>query len=211
VNTAFFHTLVNWPKSFITGTDLRVIIPGTDDHRKALVKRAVHEGYLERVKRDLYLIRTIHNKPLPNSFELAQLVYGPSYISFESALSFYGWIPEAVPVVCSASIKQSKNFKTRFSLFSFEKIPNSAFSLSLSWRAEGNANYLMADPWKAIADIIYFRQKKWDSANALMDDLRIEHDSILQSDRTVLEFLLEEYPHQKVRQTLKKISKSIPE
>jgi predicted transcriptional regulator of viral defense system len=209
MNNDFLYRLINWPKYFITGTDLRIVIPGTDDIRKAIVKRAVHEGYLERLKRDLYLIRNINNTALVNAFEIAQLVYGPSYISFESALSYYGWIPESVPVICSATVKQSKIFNTNFAAFSFEKIPNIAFSYGLTQIKDQNSKYLIADPWKAIADMIYLRKKKWRNLTELMEDLRIESDSILQSNTELLNVLSKVYPHKLVRQVLKNIAISI--
>ena len=129
MNEVFLNKLVGWPTYFITGTDLKIIIPGSDHSRKAIIKRSVHEGYLERLKRDLYIIQNIPNKPLINAFEIAQHIHGPSYISFESALSYHGWIPEAVHVISSATSKRSKEFNTNIATFSYEKIPSKIFAL----------------------------------------------------------------------------------
>jgi len=205
----FLHKLINWPKYFITGTDLRFVLPGTDNTRKAIIKRAIHEGYLQRLKRDLYLIKNIDNKALINSFEISQFIYGPSYISLESALSNHGWIPEAVPVICSATIKKTKTFNTSIASFSFEKVPNKIFSLGVAQVEENNSYFLIAAPWKAIADMIYCRKKHWKNVSELMGDLRIEFDSISQSDFDLLATLSEEYPHKLTRTVLNNIRKSI--
>lgn len=209
MNSNLLKQLVNWPKYYISGTDLKVILPGTDHSRKAIIKRAVHEGYLVRLKRDYYIINNIANKPSINEFELAQLIYGPSYISFESALSYHGWIPEKVTVICSATIKQTKTFNTPIATFSFEKIPNKVFSLGVTQIKEKKSNYFMANPWKAIADMIYCREKRWDTITDLMGDLRIEVTSIEESSLGLLQQLSNEYPHKPTRQVLKKINTTL--
>ncbi len=80
MNSTLLQQLVNWPHYFISGTELKSIVGGTEDARKAIIKRAVQEGYLQRLRRDYYLIRNITNKPMINTFELAQFIYGPSVI-----------------------------------------------------------------------------------------------------------------------------------
>src|SRR3989338_5732268 len=147
MNSNLLQQLINWPHYFISGTELKAMLIGTEDARKAVIKRAVHEGYLQRLKRDYYLICNIANKPMINTFELAQFIYGPSYISFESALSYHGWIPERVSITCSATIKQTKSFSTPVGEFSFEKVPNNSFKLGVTYIREENTRYLMADPW----------------------------------------------------------------
>ena len=209
MNSNLLQQLVNWPNYFISGTELKSMLPGTEDARKAIIKRAVHEGYLQRLRRDYYLIRNIANKPMINTFELAQFIYGPSYISFESALSYHGWIPERVTVTCSATVKQTKSFNTPVGEFSFEKIPNDSFKLGVSYVKEESASYLIADPWKAIADMIYCRKKRWGSINDLMLDLRIEEDSIKSHKLDLLSELSEKYPHKFTKKTLQNFFKEL--
>lgn len=209
MNQTLLQQLIGWPNCFISGTELKAILPGSDDARKSILKRAIQEGYLQRLKRDYYLINQIPNKPLANLFELAQFIYGPSYISFESTLSYYGWIPERVTVTCSAAIKQSKSFDTPIGEFSFEKIPNTAFKLGVYQTIEEKARYLIADPWKAIADLIYCRKKTWSSAEDVMTDLRIEEDIFRHHNTKLLADLCESYPHRFTRKILKVILKDI--
>lgn len=211
MNQTLLQQLINWPRYFISGTELKSMLPGTEDVRKAIIKRAVQESYLQRLKRDYYLIRNIANKPMINSFELAQFIYGPSYISFESALSFHGWIPERVSVICSATIKQTKSFSTPIGEFSFEKIPNHSFRLGVSYEKEERASYLMADPWKAIADMIYCRKKTWLTLNDLMQDLRIEEESIRNYNLSLLTELSSAYSHKRTMRTLRFFLKELME
>lgn len=106
MNISFLEILLNWPKSYISGIDLHYILDKTADSRQAIIKRAVRKGYLIPIRRDLYLIKNTKGVPL-NSFEIAPIIYGPSYVSFESALSYHGWIPEAVRTTTCASVKRA--------------------------------------------------------------------------------------------------------
>ena len=67
MNKNLLIQLINWPKYYITGAELGIIVPGESNSRKAIIKRAVQEGFLERLKRNLYLIKNIDNKPPVNA------------------------------------------------------------------------------------------------------------------------------------------------
>ncbi|GAB1483561.1 hypothetical protein MASR2M78_23770 [Treponema sp.] len=70
--------------------DLAALEPSSDNVHHALVKRAVADGDLIIIRRGLYTLSPIYRKSEISTFALAQLVYGPSYISLESALSVHG-------------------------------------------------------------------------------------------------------------------------
>ncbi|HSW71384.1 MAG TPA: hypothetical protein VLH77_05335 [Gammaproteobacteria bacterium] len=63
----------------------------------------------------------------PHPFELAQYIYGPSYISLESALSFHKLIPETVYTVTSTTVKRSREFQTPLGVYSFLHLPPENF------------------------------------------------------------------------------------
>ena len=209
MNKLLLEHLIRWPKSYITGTDLRIILDKTEDSRKGIIKRTIKEGFLEKLKENIFLIKKITNKSLPDCFELAEIIYGPSYISFESALSFHGWIPEAVYTTCSAAVKQSKNFKTCLGVFSYEKIPERIFSVGISHHKSENSSYFVADPWKALADLIYTRKKNWPHLEGLSQDLRIEYETMKLSNLQVLSTVATSYPNQRTRNVLATIEKEV--
>ena len=67
---------------------------------------------LVRVKKGLYVFgKDYRHRPFSHEV-LANLIYGPSYISFESALGYYGLIPEKVTRTTSACLKRNKHLKT---------------------------------------------------------------------------------------------------
>src|ERR1700733_10924754 len=88
--------LADWPRSFIRDVDIAELLNKTDNARYSIVKRALKAGLLIQVRKGLYLIASKIKQILPDEFELALLIYQPSVISLESALSYHGWIPEAV-------------------------------------------------------------------------------------------------------------------
>lgn len=201
--------LAKWPHYLINRVDLVSTLPGSNDAQKSIIKRAVHEGYLQRIKRNLYFIKNFPNKPQVDLFSVANFIYGPSYISFESALSYYNWIPERVVTISSATIKRSTNFDNPLGYFSFEKIPNGGFSIGVEHLSNGFNSMLIATPWKAIADMIYTRKKQWKNAESIYLDMRIEIETMEDSNLELLKELISYYPHQKTKKVLHTIYKSL--
>lgn len=209
MNTTFLEILLNWPKPYISGIDLHHILNKTADSRQAIIKRAVGKGYLIPIRRDLYLIKNT-KKPSLDVFEIASIIYGPSYVSFESALSYHGWIPEAVRTITCATVKRAKEFETPVGIFSYEHIPTKAFSFGVEQHQQGAfLTLFIASPVKAIADIIYARRRTWESIEDLSEDLRIEIESFQNSDRKLFSELIENYPSLRVRKALNVLLKGL--
>ncbi len=208
MNINFLEILLNWPKAYISGVDLHHILDKTANSRQAIIKRAVRKGYLIPIRRDLYLIKNTKGIPL-NAFEIAPIIYGPSYVSFESALSYHGWIPEAVRTITCASLKRSKEFETPMGIFSYEHIPMKVFSLGVEQRLEDTVTLLIASPIKALADIVYVRRRIWDSLEDLSNDLRIEIENLQNSDRQLFAEIIENYPSHRVKRMFNVLLKGL--
>src|SRR3990172_882516 len=91
--------------------DVATLFPASEDRRYGLVKRAIAHGEIIHIRRGLYCLAPKYQRRSVNLYALAEHVYGPSYVSLESALSWHGWIPEAVHTITCASFKKSKEFK----------------------------------------------------------------------------------------------------
>lgn len=208
MNSNFLEILLNWSKPYVSGIDLHHILDKTADSRQAIIKRAIRKGYLIPIRRDLYLIKNA-KRALLNSFEIATIIYGPSHVSFESALSYHGWIPEAVRTTTCASVKRAKEFETPIGIFSYEHIPIKAFSFGVEQHQQDALTLFIASPVKALADIIYARKRTWNSINDLSEDLRIEIESFQNSDRKLLIELIENYPSPRVKKTLNVLLKGL--
>jgi len=207
MNKKLFEKLFFWPKAYISGVDFISILDKSAYSRQAIIKRAVQEGFLSPLRRDLFLIN--NSQFVVNAFEVAALIYGPSYISFESALSHHGWIPEAVRTTTSASVKRTKEFLTPIGAFSYEHIPLEAFSFGVEQHTQNKINLFIATPCKALADMIYARKRTWKTSEELLEDLRIEPESFENVDKKVLRTLIENYPSERVKKTLSLLLKSL--
>ena len=96
--------------AYLTAAQLSQLLGRTSDSIFARLNRAIKKGQLTRVKHGLYCIADYITNKRPHPFELAQFIYGPSYINLESALSYHGLIPEAVHSITSVSIYRNKSF-----------------------------------------------------------------------------------------------------
>jgi len=108
-----------------------------------------------RVRQGIY----IANFNPPQKFEAANYLYKPSYISFESALSFYGVIPETIYTVTSATTKASKEFNLQSQSYQYNKIKKKLYFGYQPIKLRGRL-VLMADKEKALLDYLYFHSLK---------------------------------------------------
>lgn len=203
MNRNLYHTLSSWPKSYITDADLAVVINKSDSARYGLVNRALKDGHITTVRRGLYLICTPQHQPTVDLFEIAQMIYGPSFISLESALQYHQLIPEAIYEVTSVAVKRSQEFSTPLGLFSYSKIPLENFLLGVSRVELISGSFFIATPWRAIADLFYLKQKKWTDVDGMCEDLRMEREDLVAFDMTPLRELADEYPNGRTRAMLK--------
>lgn len=143
--------------------------------RQSLMKRLLKKGDVVKVSRGLYVFGEIWRRKKLSKFSIANRLYSPSYISFESALSFHSLIPESVPTTTSACFRQKKkNFKTPFGDFSYAHVPHEAYRLGVTFES----SQLMASPLKALFDTIYRSRKIYKSLVELEKDLRIDLEQL---------------------------------
>jgi len=89
-----------------------------------------------------------------SDFTTANFLYQPSYISMESALSFYSIITGFPYQITSITIKKPKRFTIDEKDYSYSQI-----SADLFWGWEKKENFLIATPEKALLDYVYFAQR----------------------------------------------------
>lgn len=112
-------------------------------------------------------------------YVLAGSIYGPSYLSFEFALSYYGLIPEAVYVFTSATYrkKKQKRYETPFGAFTYRDVPPNVYPDGIRIEKEDAYFYKIASPEKALCDKLYTVppvSNKKELVLLLFDDLRID-------------------------------------
>lgn len=198
--------LVDWPKSFISTAEILMTLGKSENACYLAIERAVKAGLLVRLRRGLYLIAG--KKGLfVDEFELALQLYGPSFVSLESALSYRGLIPEAVYVVTCVTTNRAREFKTPIGTFMYKRVPMLQFYLGVERLETKSGVVFIASCWRALADLIYTRRKNWATLRAVSDDLRIDYETLLHEDETVLCLLQEQYPSSRVRVVLRRLLK----
>jgi len=150
----------------------------------------VQQGYIAQLRKGLYMISSKVSNTFPESFLIANQLYGPSYVSIDSALSYWGFIPERVFETTSVTVRLSKNFATEVGTFSFAHIPKSYYPLGIQSVALTETQHvLMASPEKSLCDKIIttsginLRSKK-QAQSYLLDDLRIDHEKLVELNVT---------------------------
>jgi len=198
------------PWSQFTVQDLATLFPGSENRRYALVKRALASGEIIRIRRGVYCLAPKYRKKSMNLYALAQHVYGPSYVSLESALSWHGWIPEAVHAVTCTSFKKSKEFRTPLGIFSYDRIPQKVFYVEVDRLTDASGNvFLMATPLKALADYVYVRKRDWTGIEQATGSLRIELEQLEGVSRSSFEAISTNYSSSRVKQFLEGLGKDL--
>ncbi len=204
----FEKLLMEWPLSVIRDVDIAAAISGSAPQRYAIVNRALKKGTLTRLRRGVYLIGKPFRKSTPSHFQIAHSIYGPSYISFESALFYHQWIPEIVYGMTSATTKRSKEFDTPLGNFRYIHVPDRLCYLGVRRVSNDESAFFIADPWKALADHYYANGRDWNRLEDLYEDMRIEMENMLEGDLTTLILLKEHYQNSRVRRFLSNILRS---
>ena len=116
-------------------------------------KIAVEEknNNLIKLKRGLYET----NKDA-DPFTIANVLLSPSYISFETALAYYGMIPERVYAIKSASFKKNKKkeYKNAFGLFLYQDINSNAYPYDINEIEIDGTKVMIASKEKALLDML---------------------------------------------------------
>ncbi len=173
-----------------------------------VITRLLKNESIIRVKKGIYVFGQTYRKR-PYSLEvLSNMIYGPSYVSFEYALAYYGLIPEAVRRVTCASYKRNKHFSTPAGEFVYHYVPPKAFCLGMTRQVISTNNiggentyFLIASQEKALADLIA-RMKPFMATDELLtyliEGMRIEKDSLFKLNVSELEKIKSEYQNQNV-------------
>lgn len=173
------------------------------------LSRLVKQGKYIPIVKGLY--ETNHTVP---GYLLAGSIYGPSYLSFEFALAYYGLIPEAVYTFTSATFekKKKKIFKTAFGVFTYRDIPAPAYSYGVNIRVEGGYSYIIASPEKALCDQLYKVEgvKNYQELGHLLwDDLRIDEQELQKLNVDDVSVLAQKYGSTNVRKLSRWLEKRV--
>jgi predicted transcriptional regulator of viral defense system len=141
-------------------------------------------GDIVCLKKGLYVVSDKISRKKISRELIANHLYGVSYLSLETALSYYGLIPEKVFAIRSMTTKRAKQFENAFGRFEYISVPADYFSIGIRQQIVDNEYaYLIATPEKALCDLILATPNlRIQSVKAMQayleDDLRIDFSAV---------------------------------
>jgi predicted transcriptional regulator of viral defense system len=165
----------------------------------------LRKGVIIRVKKGLYVLGDDYRRRPFSRELLANLVYGPSYVSLDTALQYHGLIPEHVEAVASVTTGRSRSFDTPVGRFTYRQIPLAAFPIGMSRVEEtpGTA-FLVAAAEKALADKIFDERNIGAGSpgrmmDHLLNDLRLDRAGLMRLNPGLVREIAVGYRSRKLR------------
>lgn len=144
----------------------------------SLVKRLIKKGVLEKIEKDKYKLKSSG----VSFFTIANFLYQPSYISFETALNFWGILSQFPYEITSATSKKTVGKIVDEKVYSYIHINKELF-----WGYEKKEDFLMALPEKALLDQIYLATKG-------LKGLSLEEYNLEKVNKTLVRDYIKMYP-----------------
>lgn len=179
------------------------------------ISELIKSKALISVRRGLYIVGPKTDLPTPEPFLIANHLRGPSYVSLESALSYWSMIPERAYEISSVTIKTSKLYKTPVGRFSYRQLKTPYYSYGIkNIRHSSKQSILVASPEKALCDKIVLTPKIHlrsitQTQDFLMEDLRMDSEVLSTLDTKVMESWIENAPKKSSLEMLIKTLKEL--
>ncbi len=170
------------------------------DKITALLRR----GVIIRVKKGIYVFGQSYARRPFSREVLANMIYGPSYVSLEYALHYHGLIPERVEAVTSVSVGRNRRFATPVGLFLYRTAPLKAYPVGIDQAEVDGRAFLIAIPEKALCDKIYNDpgtgiRSQAEMREYLFASLRMDAESLKRLDADVVDDVAARYRSRKIR------------
>lgn len=190
------HKILNFVETAYIESQYLIPLLADYANPRDLISRLVKKGDLIRLKNGFFVVaEKIKRSSVPYE-QIANLLYGPSYLSFEWALSYYGMIPEGVYVITSVTTNKCKNFKTPLGTFDYFYLGHARYTIGIDQKENEHGKFLIATPEKALADLVHFKSDKLESKDLLIDLIegrRIDEDFLKNLNKKHLVEIAESY------------------
>ncbi|MGD2123917.1 MAG: hypothetical protein PVJ76_19355, partial [Gemmatimonadota bacterium] len=128
------------------------------DVRRQL-SRWTASGKILQLRRNLYALASPWRRVHPHPFLIANELHHPSFVSLQSALAHHGMIPEGVPVTTSVTTARPVQIDTPFGRYTYHHVRPEVFFGYDRVSAPHAQEALVADPAKALLDLVYLTPK----------------------------------------------------
>lgn len=158
-----------------------------------------------RVKKGIYVFGEKYSRRPFSREILANMIYGPSYVSLDYALHYHGLIPERVEAVTSVTCGRGRRFFTPVGLFIYRVVPMRAYQIGIDQiEIEGGRSFLIATPEKALTDKIHDDRGTGIRTQAemrgyLLNNLRIDPERLGKLDTETIAIIADRCRSRKIR------------
>jgi hypothetical protein len=158
-----------------------------------------------RVKKGIYIFGEAYARRPFSREVLANVIYGPSYVSLDYALHYHGLIPERVEAVTSVTCGRGRRFSTPVGLFIYRMIPVRAYQVGIDQvEIEGGRSFLIATPEKALSDKIFNDRgtgilTQNEMRTYLLDSLRVDPERLAKLNSDMIATFADRYGSRKIR------------
>lgn len=160
-----------------------VLLAGQDSPTgiRRQLDRWVKSGKLVMLRRGVYRVATPYAHGLLHPFAVANRLRKSSYVSLQSALAYYGMIPEHTPVTMSITTSRPEDLDTPDGRFVFRHVKTALFFGYVEWEIAPGQSAVIATPEKALLDLFYLTPGS--DAILYLEELRVEPSSAFDSVR----------------------------
>ena len=163
--------------------DLATVVQLSGEARRDVVNqlyRWSRAGKLIPVRRGMYTLADRYRHVPVAPATLANALCFPSYLSGLWALSFYGLIPEAVPVHTSVTTRSPADYENACGMFHYTAIKRSFF-FGYHTVSVAGTEALVATAEKALLDLFHLHTGEWDRDQ--MTEMRFQQTEVVDRDR----------------------------
>lgn len=121
-------------------------------HVQRQLSRWVRSGRIAQLRRGLYMLVPPYQMLSPHPFVLANALMPGSYVSMQSALAFYGLIPEYTPRILSVTLSRPSQWEGGFH---FQHLAGHLFFGYQSVELPQGQRAFLAAPEKALLDLVH--------------------------------------------------------
>jgi hypothetical protein len=174
-------------------------------HPRDKITSLLKQKVIIRIKKGIYVFGDRYKRGLLSREVLANMIYGPSYVSLEYALQYHGLIPEGVETVTSVTSGRGRRFSTPVGLFTYHGIPLRAYGIGIGHAAlDGGRSFLIAIPEKALADKIQADRGTAirtipEMQTYLLDSLRIDPERLSGMNIETISLIADRYRSRRLR------------
>ena len=175
------------------------------DRPRDKITNLLRQGRIIRVKKGIYVFGERYRRRPFSREILANMIYGPSYVSLDYALHYYGLIPERVEAMTSVTDGRGRRFFTPVGLFIYRGVPMNAYRIGIDQvELESGRSFLIATPEKALADKIQADRGTAIRSQAemriyLLDSLRIDPEEQGRLNAETISLIADQYRSRKLR------------